>query len=46
MQGRLKFVPKMQNLRKTNIMCYPSYADSLKNDANEFIYKIQIDSQI
>ena len=36
----------MQNLRKTNIVCYPSYADSLKNDANEFIYKIQIDSQI
>ena len=46
MQGRLKFVPKMQSLRKTNIVCYPSSADSLKNDANEFIYKIQIDSQI
>ena len=43
MQGRLKFVPKMQNLRKTNILCYPSYADSLKNDANEFIH--QTDSQ-
>ena len=31
--------------RKTNIISYHLYVESLKNDTNELIYKIEADSQ-
>ena len=37
--------PNEVSQRKTNIISYHLYVESLKNDTNELIYKTETDSQ-